>query len=258
VTIAAADFDAALFDMDGVITRTAVVHAAAWKQLFDEYREDRVRRGLPPFAPFDIDADYRRHVDGRPRYDGVAAFLASRSIILPYGSRDDGQTAETVCGLGNRKDALFWDRVRRDGVEAYPSTRALIEEFRAAYVRVGVFSASRNAEAVLDAAGVRGLFDEKVDGVDADALGLRGKPDPAMLLELARRLNVDPARGVVFEDALAGVEAGRAGGFGLVVGVNRSSGAAGDLLAHGAHVEVADLAEVTLARTPVQRHGDQD
>ena len=247
VTISLREIDAALFDMDGVVTRTAEVHAAAWKQLFDEYLAGRIRRGLPAFAPFDIDDDYRRYVDGRPRYDGVAAFLASRGIILPQGTPADDAVAETVCGLGHRKDALFWARVRAHGVEAYASTVALITRLREAGEPVGIFSASRNAGAVLAAAGVDQLFDAKVDGVDAADLGLRGKPDPAMLLELARRLHADPLRCLVFEDAIAGVEAGRAGGFRLVVGVNRSP-AAGDLVAHGAHVEVTDLSEVEIGQ----------
>jgi len=249
VVIAATDFDAGLFDMDGVITQTAAVHAAAWKQLFDAYSEERVRRGLQGYAPFDIDVDYRRYVDGRPRYDGVAAFLASRGIVLPRGSPDDDPAVETVCGLGNRKDAYFWERVRRDGVQTYPTTVALIHDLKSAGVRAGVFSASRNAEAILSAAGVVSMFDARVDGVDAERLRLPGKPDPAMLIELARRLRAAPSRAAVFEDAIAGVQAGRAGGFRLVVGVNRSSDA-GSLLANGADVEVRDLGEVAVRAAP--------
>jgi len=249
LVIDAGDFDAAIFDMDGVITQTATVHAAAWKQLFDEYLDDRRNRGLPSSEPFDAGADYRRYVDGRPRYDGVAAFLASRSISLPYGDPADPPGAETVCGLGNRKDGYFWAKAQRDGVRAYASSIALIKEMKRVHMRVGVFSASRNAGAILQAAGVIGLFDEKVDGIDSAELGLRGKPDPAMLLELSRRLAALPPRTVVFEDAIAGVQAGRAGGFGLVIGVNRSP-CAGELVREGADAEVSDLAEVAVRPRP--------
>jgi alpha,alpha-trehalase len=243
VTIVRHRFDAALFDMDGVVTDTAETHAAAWKQLFDEYRNERVGRGFPGYAPFDIDSDYRQFVDGRPRYDGVTVFLASRGIVLPPGRPSDEPTAETVSGLGNRKERYFWDRVRLDGVRPYPSTVALVHQMNSTGMKIGVFSASRNAGRILAAAGVESLFDQRVDGADAAALGLAGKPDPSMLVELAKRLRVEPQRCVVFEDAIAGVHAGRAGGFGMVIGVNRSS-ATGALLQHGADVEVTDLAEV--------------
>jgi HAD superfamily hydrolase (TIGR01509 family) len=245
VEIPIAEFRAALFDMDGVVTRTAVIHAAAWKQLFDEYFAQRRDRGDPEVAPFDIDEDYRAYVDGRPRYDGVEAFLASREITLPWGEPDDLPDRESICGLGNRKDAYFWERVRKQGVQAYESTVGLIEELRRLGCKVGIFSASRNAESVLRAAGVAKLFDKKVDGNDADAKGLRGKPDPAMLLALSALLGAEPARGIVFEDAIAGVQAGHSGGFGLVIGINRGS-VAGTLLAHGADREVSDLAQVRL------------
>jgi alpha,alpha-trehalase len=239
-------FDAAIFDMDGVITQTATVHAAAWKQLFDQYRDRRIQRGLPPFAPFDPDEDYRLYVDGRPRYDGVRAFLASRSISLPPGDPADPPGGETVCGLGNMKDAFFWERIHRDGVQAYASTLALIRKMKEHGVRVGVFSASRNAAAVLRTAGVLELFDQKVDGTDNERLRLPGKPDPAMLLELTRRLGADRRRTIVFEDAIAGVEAGRAGGFGLVIGVNRKA-ETGELIERGADREVRDLSEVVIS-----------
>lgn len=237
--------DAAIFDLDGVVTQTAAVHAAAWKQAFDAYREERRSRGLPDFRPFDLDVDYPHLVDGRPRYEGAAAFLASRGISIPHGNPDDPPDRETVCGLGNRKDRYFQQKVRREGVQVFESTTAFIRVLRAAGLRLGVFSASRNARAVLRAAGALDLFDEAIDGVDAAALGLPGKPDPAVLLELTRRLGAAAARTAVFEDAVAGVQAGRAGGFGLVVGVRRR-GPPGLLLQHGADVEVADLADVAL------------
>ena len=242
VDIRVVDIDAALFDMDGVVTRTAVVHAAAGKQLFDEYLAQRERVGAPPVARFDIDNDYRTYVDGRSRYDGIEAFLASRGISLPRGSSDDPPDRETICGLGNRKDTYFWQRVHEQGVQPYESTVELIRKLRSLGRKTGIFSASRNAEAILRAAGVRELFDAKVDGNDAEARGLRGKPDPAMLLALSAALAVQPTRAIVFEDAIAGVEAGRAGGFGLVIGINRGVHA-GTLLAHGADREVADLAD---------------
>ncbi len=246
VTISKQDFDAVIFDMDGVVTDTARVHAAAWKQLFDDYLRERAERDGGTFAPFDLDRDYRRYVDGKPRYDGVAAFLASRGIAIPYGQPSDPPDAETACGLGNRKNEYFTARLQEQGVEAFPSTVALIKRLRAAGMKTGIFSASKNCEEVLRAAGVRDLFDAKVDGRDAEAQGLPGKPDPAVLLEAARRLGVRPERAVIVEDAIAGVEAGRAGGFALVIGVNRSA-EAGVLREHGASVEVTDLAEVAFA-----------
>jgi alpha,alpha-trehalase len=245
VKLARRTLDAVIFDMDGVVTRTAVLHAAAWKQLFDEFL--RARAAEPgSFQPFDIDADYKRYVDGKPRYDGVASFLASRDISLPYGSPDDQPNADTVCGLGNRKDALFHQAIKRKGVDAYESTVRLIRRLREAGIKTGIFSASRNAGPVLHAAGIVDLFDAKVDGVDAEKLSLAGKPSPETLLELARRLGASSARTAVVEDAIAGVQAGRAGDFALVIGVNRS-GKRGTLLANGADVEVSDLNQVELS-----------
>jgi alpha,alpha-trehalase len=237
--------DAVIFDMDGVVTRTAVLHAAAWKQLFDEFLQ--ARAGEPgSFRPFDIEADYRYYVDGKPRYDGVASFLASRDISLPYGSPDDPPDADTVCGLGNRKDAFFQQMLKRDGVEVYESTVRLIRRLKDASIKPGIFSASRNAGSILAAAGIHRLFDAKVDGLDAEKMSLAGKPSPETLLELARRLGASPARTAVVEDAIAGVQAGRAGDFALVIGVNRS-GKPGTLLANGADIEVSDLSQVELS-----------
>jgi beta-phosphoglucomutase family hydrolase len=234
--------DAVVFDTDGVLTDTASVHAAAWKQLFDGYLRERSERLGEPFRPFEP-ADYLRYVDGRPRFDGVAAFLASRGIQLPWGELDDPPDRETVCGLGNRKNREFLARLRSDGVRPFPSSVALVEALRSAGARTAVVSSSRNMRAVLEAAGIGGLFDAAVDGVDSARLGLAGKPDPALFLEAAGRLGVEPARAAVVEDALAGVEAGRRGGFGLVVGVDRGDQAA-DLAASGADVVVGDLGEL--------------
>jgi alpha,alpha-trehalase len=236
---------AVIFDMDGVVTDTASVHAAAWKRLFDEYLTERSRRTGEPFRPFDVDEDYRHYVDGKPRYDGVRSFLASRGISLPEGDPSDPPERETVCGLGNRKNGYFLAHLKEQGADAYASTVTLVRDLQARGVRAAVISASRNMAEVLASAGLSDLFGTKVDGVDADELGLSGKPDPAIFLEAARRLGVEPARAAVVEDALAGVEAGRGGRFGLVIGVDRT-GHSGALREAGADVVVRDLGEVTV------------
>ena len=246
-------YDAVIFDLDGVVTQTAAVHAAAWKRLFDAYLAERAARagtgpgGAPDAAlrPFDRDADYARYVDGKPRYDGVRDFLASRGIELPMGDPSDPPEQETVCGLGNGKNAFFNDEVKEHGVKTFPSTIELIHQLRDAGIRVGLMSSSKNTAMVLDATGTTDLFEVRVDGVVAAEVGLPGKPDPAMYLETARRLGVDAARSVVVEDALSGVEAGRRGGFGLVIGVDRL-GQAAALAEAGADVVVDDLAEVSV------------
>jgi alpha,alpha-trehalase len=246
--------DAVVFDTDGVLTDTARVHAAAWAQLFDAYLEARAARlgeRCRPFTP----ADYRRLVDGRPRYDGVAAFLEDRGIALPMGDPADPPGLETVCGLGNAKDRRFAARLRRHGAKAFPSSAALVRRLRTAGVWTAAVSASRNMATVLASAGLHGLFDAEVDGVEAARLGLAGKPDPALFLEAARRLGVAPARAAVVEDAIAGVEAGRRGGFGLVVGVDRA-GQAAALAEHGADVVVADLGQLAVHGGRV-RQGDR-
>jgi trehalose 6-phosphate phosphatase len=245
VTISKSDFDAVIFDLDGVVTRTATVHAAAWKRLFDEYLEERAAREDKPFQPFDADSDYRRHVDGKPRYDGVVSFLQSRGISLAYGDPGDPPEKETVCALGNRKNRYFTQHLAEHGVDVYESTVGLIRDLRVRGMKTAIFSASKNCRDVLAAADASELFDARVDGVDADELGLPGKPDPAVLLEAARRLDVAPGRAVIVEDAIAGVQAGRAGGFGLVIGVNRS-GESGVLRENGADVEITDLEEATM------------
>jgi beta-phosphoglucomutase family hydrolase len=229
-----------IFDTDGVVTRTATVHAAAWKKLFDEYLRRRADATGEPFRPFS-EEDYVRFVDGRSRYDGVRNFLASRGVLLPSGEPGDPWEAETVDGLGNRKNEYFLAQLRENGVRPFDSTVALVRGLRQRAIRTGVVSASENCAAVLAAAGVAELFDVRVDGQDAAALGLASKPDPALYLEAARRLGTAPARVAVVEDALAGVEAGRRGKFGLVVGVDRT-GHGDALAAHGADVVVPDLA----------------
>jgi HAD superfamily hydrolase (TIGR01509 family) len=236
--------EAVVFDTDGVLTDTASVHAAAWKRLFDEYLALRVSRGQVLFRPF-AEADYLRWIDGRPRYDGVASFLASRGIQLPWGDPSDPSDHEMVCGLGNAKDRSFVAHLRDHGATPFPSSVAFVRRLRERGLRTAVVSASRNMVAVLDSAGLRGLFYVEADGVEADRLGLPGKPDPALFLEAARRLGVAPGRAAVVEDALAGVEAGRRGGFGLVVGVDRG-GQAVALAERGADVVVTDLGDFIL------------
>jgi beta-phosphoglucomutase family hydrolase len=240
-----AAIDAILFDLDGVLTKTAAVHAAAWKRLFDEYLEGRSARDGVVFTPFDVDRDYRSYVDGRPRYEGVASFLAARGLALPWGSPDDAPDAETVCGLGNRKNAYVQEHLATHGVEVYEPAVGLARAARAKGFKTAVVSASENCAAVLDATGLGHLFDVRVDGLDLARYGLRGKPAPDSFLEAATRLGVEPRRAVVVEDAIAGVEAGRAGGFGLVVGVDRT-GQPDRLLRGGADVVVSTLGGLTL------------
>ncbi|HEX7079741.1 MAG TPA: beta-phosphoglucomutase family hydrolase [Gammaproteobacteria bacterium] len=246
VTLAPRDYDAALFDLDGVLTRTATVHAAAWKRLFDEFLRERAERTGERFVPFDIDADYRRYVDGKPRDDGVASFLESRGIDLPAGSPDDDADALTVHGLGRRKDGYFLETLTREGVEVFDASVALVRALRAQEVKTAVVSSSKNCKAVLETAGIDALFDARVDGVDLERLGLAGKPAPDTFLEAARRLRSEPSRCIVVEDATAGVEAGRAGGFGLVIGVDRA-GRSRELRHAGADVVVGDLGEIRIA-----------
>jgi len=237
--------DAVVFDMDGVVTQTADVHAAAWKRLFDAYLQQRAQRSGEPFRPFDVRADYLPHVDGKPRFDGVRDFLASRGIELPWGDAGDPPGDLTVCALGNLKNAHFDAEVREHGVKPFPTTVELIDRLRRVGIRTAIITASANAGMVLEAAGVRQLFEAQVDGALADELDLRGKPDPAVFVEAARRLGVQPRRAAVVEDAIAGVQAGRGGGFALVIGVDRGGNAAA-LRRHGADVVVGDLAEVTV------------
>lgn len=237
------DLDAVIFDMDGVVTKTAVVHAAAWKRLFDAYLEQLAKATGTEFVPFDAHRDYERYVDGKNRYDGVRSFLESRGIHLPEGSPSDPPGSDTVHAMGNDKDTYFLADVREHGVQPYESTLRLIRDLKAKGVKTGLVSASRNAEEVLNGAGALDLFDERVDGVVAADLNLPGKPDPATFLEAARRLGVEPARAAVIEDALSGVAAGAAGKFGLVVGVARA-GQEEALRKAGADIAVADLAEL--------------
>jgi alpha,alpha-trehalase len=236
---------AVIFDLDGVITRTAAVHAAAWKQLFDDYLKEREAREGEDHSPFDIDRDYRSYVDGKPRYDGVRSFLESRGIDLPWGDPEDPPDRETVCGLGNRKNRLFNQRLKEQGADVFPPAVELVKRLRAGGVATAVVSSSKNTGAVLDAAGIADLFDARVDGIEAERLGLTGKPAPDVFVEAAGRLGAEPGATVVFEDAVSGVEAGRRGSFGLVVGVDRV-GAAEALREAGAHEVLSDLSRVAV------------
>ena len=234
---------ACLFDLDGVLTRTAVVHAAAWKAMFDAYLLERSRRTGDPFVPFDAGRDYDAFVDGKPRADGIRDFLASRGITLPEGSAADPPTAETVAGLGARKNRRVLKLIRERGVEPYAGSVRYVHAVRDAGLRTAVVSSSTNCRDVLVSAGIADLFDERIDGVVAERRGLRGKPAPDTFLEGAKAVGVAPSEAAVFEDALAGVEAGHAGHFALVVGVDRV-GQAQALAAHGADVVVQDLADL--------------
>jgi beta-phosphoglucomutase family hydrolase len=234
---------ACLFDLDGVLTKTAELHAAIWKEMFDDFLRSRAKDLGEPFRPFDVHSDYPPYVDGKPRLDGVRDFLASRGITLSEGSPEDPAEAETVNGLGRRKNGLLLRRLAEEGVETYPGSVAYARAAEKAGLRRAVVSSSKNCGEVLASAGISDLFEERVDGVVAERRHLRGKPAPDTFLEAARLLGVEPAKAAVFEDALAGVAAGRAGDFGYVIGVDRE-GQADALLAHGANRVVLDLADL--------------
>jgi beta-phosphoglucomutase family hydrolase len=232
-----------LFDLDGVLTQTAKVHDAAWKQMFDSYLRERARQTGQPFVPFDPVRDYDEYVDGKPRADGTRSFLESRGITLPDGRKDDPADAQTVHGLGNRKNEIVLQRIRAGGVEAYDGSVRYVRAVRDAGLRRAVVSSSANCRDVLVAAGIEDLFEARIDGVVAEREQLRGKPEPDTFLAGARALGLQPGEAAVFEDALAGVAAGRAGKFGYVVGVDRV-GQADALHEHGADVVVTDLADL--------------
>jgi beta-phosphoglucomutase family hydrolase len=232
-----------LFDLDGVLTQTAKVHDAAWKQMFDDFLRARASQSGQPFTPFDPVRDYDEYVDGKPRADGTRSFLESRGIEVPEGSPDDPPDAETVNGLGNRKNVILLEMIRTQGVEAYEGSVRYVRAVREAGLRRAVVSSSANCHDVLVAAGIDDLFEARIDGVTARKDHLRGKPAPDTFLAGAKALGLEPSAAAVFEDALAGVEAGRAGRFGYVVGVDRV-GQADALKAHGADVVVTDLAEL--------------
>jgi beta-phosphoglucomutase family hydrolase len=239
------DVVACLFDLDGVLTPTAAVHDQAWRETFDAYLRERAERDGTDFVPFDPDRDYEEYVDGKPRADGVRDFLASRGIRLPEGDPDDPPDKPTVNGIGNRKNRRLLELIRSGGVQAYEGSRRYLEAVRDAGLRTAVVSASANCRDVVRSAGIEQLLEVRVDGIVAAAQHLRGKPRPDTFLAAAQQLGVEPRQAAVFEDALAGVEAGRAGEFGFVVGVDRvGHGHADALRENGADRVVADLGEL--------------
>jgi beta-phosphoglucomutase family hydrolase len=237
---------AAVFDLDGVITFTARVHAAAWEELFDRYMRSRQERFGEPFRPFDATADYHTFVDGKPRYDGVRSFLESRGIRIPYGTPADPPDIETVCGLGNRKNDLFNAKVREMGVDVDRDAVRFVRELRGRGVRVGLASSSKNAVPILQRVGLVECFEAVVDGLVSERLGLSGKPAPDIFLQCLQQLPGDneARHSMVVEDAVAGIQAGRAGGFGLVLGVDRSPQSEA-LRQHGADWVIRDFSEIS-------------
>ncbi|MBN9634985.1 MAG: beta-phosphoglucomutase family hydrolase [Actinobacteria bacterium] len=234
---------ACLFDLDGVLTDTASVHKKAWKAMFDDYLRQRAERNGDQFVPFDSHDDYLRYVDGKPRQDGVRSFLHSRGIELPDGNPDDSPDAETVAGLGNRKNEMFQKVLHDEGIEVFSGSRRYVEAVTAAGLGVAVVSSSANTRQVLDATGLSQFVQQRVDGLTLRDEHIAGKPAPDSYLRAAQLLGVEPAAAAVFEDALAGVEAGRNGRFGYVVGVDRADQAA-QLRDSGADVVVSDLADL--------------
>lgn len=238
-------FEAVIFDMDGVITRTAAVHSLAWKRMFDEYLHYREKEYHEPFHEFTHAGDYLSFVDGRPRYKGVDAFLKSRGIRIPFGKPEDEPRKETVCGLGNRKNEFFNQVLQTEGVGVYDSTVKLINELLERGVKVGIATSSKNCVSILEKAGITGLFATRVDGMVSAELGLKGKPEPDIFTTASDNLGVEHHRAIVVEDAVPGVQAGRKGNFGLVIGVAREKNAP-ELKTNGADVVVEDLSEITV------------
>lgn len=236
------DFEAVIFDLDGVITKTAITHAAAWKKMFDEYLKKREQKYGESFKEF-TQSDYLNFVDGKPRYNGVASFLKSRKIDLPWGSPEDSSESETVCGLGNRKNEAFNEVLKRDGAEVYPSSEKLLFELKEAGVKLGVASSSKNCKTVLEAVDLLHLFGARVDGVVSAELGLKGKPEPDIFTKSCEILGAKPGNSIVVEDAVSGVQAGAKGGFGLTLGIARE-GNAEELQNNGADFVVVDLEKV--------------
>jgi trehalose 6-phosphate phosphatase len=247
--------DAVIFDLDGVITRTARVHARAWKQVFDACLERRSAERGEPFVPFDERVDYLRHVDGKPRSDGVRDFLASRGIVLPEGDSGDPPGTQSVCGIGDRKNERFLELLGIEGVAVYEHAKVLVRRVREAGLRTAIVSSSKNCGPVLESVGALDLFDAKVDGNDSEKRQLAGKPAPDIYLAAADALGVEPGRAVVVEDARSGVAAARSGGFALVIGVDRG-GQRDALLTHGADVVVTDLSQVEVAGATGSRRDD--
>jgi len=236
------EFDSVVFDLDGVITKTAKTHSAAWKKMFDGYLKKREKKHGEPFKEF-TQKDYLEYVDGKPRYDGVASFLQSRNIQIPWGSPEDATGKETVCGLGNQKNEAFMEVLKNEGADTYPSTVELIEELFRAGIKLGVASSSKNCKAVLQAVNLEKYFGARVDGVVSAELGLNGKPEPDIFTKACEILGSTPENSIIVEDAVSGVQAGAKGNFGLTLGVAREDNTE-DLRKNGADVVVEDLEEI--------------
>lgn len=238
-------FEAAIFDMDGVVTNSAIIHSRSWKQVFDGYLRFRLTHYQEPFVEFTHERDYLGYLDGRPRYDGIEAFLTSRKIKIPRGTPDDLMGSETICGLGARKNAIFNQIVETDGVDVFEGTIAMIRELLDRGIKVGLATSSYNSAVILGKTGTRHLFGTVVDGLESAILGLRGKPEPDIFVTAAANLGSSSSRSIVFEDAVSGVRAGAKGGFALVIGIARE-GNAKELREGGADMVVGDLSETNL------------
>ncbi len=236
-------YDGVIFDLDGVVTKTAMAHALSWKEMVDDYLKMREGRDGEPFKEFTFDYDYRLFVDGRPRYQGVESFLKSRGISIPHGDKEDPAGKETLCGLGNEKDVRFKRILEEKGIEVYESTVALIKDLRANRVRVAVASSSKNCQPILKKTGLEELFEARIDGVVSAQLGLKGKPEGDIFVTAAKHIHCHPDRAVVVEDAVAGIQAGKKGGFALVVGVARQDNDQ-DLKEAGADIVVNHFRDV--------------
>ena len=238
-------FDAVIFDLDGVVTKTALIHAGAWKLVFDQYLRLREKRDGEPFREFMHDADYLPYVDGKPRYDGVESFLESRGIKVPFGVPSDPPHKETVCGIGNKKNLVLRQALKKQEIKIYHSTIRFIENLKKAGVKIGVATSSKNCKLILESAGIEDLFTVRVDGEVSDKLGLKGKPQGDIFVTAARSLGTTPAKSIVVEDAISGVQAGRNGGFGLVLGIARKDNES-ELIKNGADIAIGDLSEITI------------
>lgn len=236
------EFEAVIFDLDGVITKTAVTHTKSWKMIFDAYLQEKAREKNKPFNEF-TENDYLTYVDGKPRYNGVDSFLKSRNIHLSWGSPEDVPSKETVCGLGNRKNNAFLEILKNEGAEVYPSTKKILYELQETGVRLGVASSSKNCKAVLEAVGLLSLFEARVDGVVSAELNLNGKPEPDIFTKACEILHAEPSHSIVVEDAVSGVQAGAKGGFGLTLGVARN-GNSSELKQNGADFVITDFEEI--------------
>lgn len=238
------NFEAVIFDLDGVITQTAHVHAGAWKRTFDSYLRKREERLNEAFVEFTHAGDYLPFVDGKPRYEGVASFLKSRNIKIPYGTVEDNPEKESICGLGNLKNNIFNEILEKDGIKVYPSSIDLIMDLKSRGIKIGLASLSKNSKKILKTAEILDLFQVRIDGIVSAELGLKGKPEPDIFKVACDHLNVEYSRSVVVEDAVSGVQAGSKGGFGLVIGVAREDNEE-ELSANGADIVVKDLEEVS-------------